>query len=240
MNIIDNNVDNENEDDLISSNDEEDNSSSSHDEEIKDEKNENIENIDLDLNYGTKKDQVGDKDYQDPNKGPGINFQMRFAQIMNEKVNQQGSKVILSGAPQIERNLEKHKFEGAVDKEVKKQKKEFKMRNYVIPDAHTDVAFEKMVKRIATRGVVKLFNLVQTHKQSINVSEKKKKPGNSKLENLSKRKFLELLKNTVNKEDNDTDSKKKISKSDGRGENKWEILDDDYMMKKKTKKRFSS
>eukprot|EP01091_Cochliopodium_minus_P006221 TRINITY_DN1609_c0_g1_i2.p1 TRINITY_DN1609_c0_g1~~TRINITY_DN1609_c0_g1_i2.p1 ORF type:complete len:115 (-),score=33.04 TRINITY_DN1609_c0_g1_i2:28-372(-) len=114
------------------------------------------------------------------------------------------------------------------------------MRNYVIPDAHTDVAFEKMVKRIATRGVVKLFNLVQTHKQSINVSEKKKKPGNSKLENLSKRKFLELLKNTVNKEDNDTDSKKKISKSDGRGENKWEILDDDYMMKKKTKKRFSS
>ena len=72
---------------------------------------------------------------------------------MREQPHKNGKMIpILSKAPQIEQNIEKEKFARAVDREVQLQKKEFKMRNYVIPDAHTDVAFEKMLKRVGTRG----------------------------------------------------------------------------------------
>ena len=113
---------------------------------------------------------------------------------MNEKVKKQ--KVILSGVPQIEQNIQKKRFETEVEKEVKKQKKDFKLRNYVIPDNTTDVAFEKMLKRISTRGVVKLFNLVMKHKQTMNVQDTKKKAGNprrKKKKNKNKKKKIELI-----------------------------------------------
>ena len=60
---------------------------------------------------------------------------------------------------------------------------------------------------------------------------------NRTVENLSKRKFLELLKTTVNKEGEES-NKKKLMKSENKTEGKsnWEILEDDYLMKPKTKK----
>ncbi|KAF7483225.1 Hypothetical predicted protein [Marmota monax] len=108
----------------------------------------------------------------------------------------------------------------------------------VKPDVVRDKETERNLQRIATRGVVQLFNAVQKHQK--NVDEKIKEAGGSirkrtkLISSVSKKDFISVLRgmdgSTNEKSSSGKNPKAKqteIKSEDGPG---WTILRDDFMM----------
>ena len=135
-----------------------------------------------------------------------------------------------------------------LDKEAKHS------RCHVVPDISTDAALEKQLVRIATKGVVTLFNAVTKHQTDLQASKKasKTKSGNSNSKSngmfclcficcvflirimtvvsssLSKSSFLDMLKGTApNSVESPSNPESSVSKAKG----SW--LSDDFMMQSK-------
>ncbi|XP_072713063.1 RRP15-like protein [Ciconia boyciana] len=169
--------------------------------------------------------------------GPSAGWADAMAKVLNKKIPQNKS-TILAKNKKLEKEREKEKQE-RLEKRMKLDKKrEWEMMCRVKPDVVKDRDRERNLQRIATRGVVQLFNAVRTHQK--NVDEKVKKAGSSDrqraklLSSVSKKDFINVLRNmegakgSKNPAGKATKSKQGEVKSEGEPE--WNILRDDFMM----------
>ncbi|KFW95663.1 RRP15-like, partial [Phalacrocorax carbo] len=169
--------------------------------------------------------------------GPSAGWADAMAKVLNKKIPQNKS-TILAKNKKLEKEREKEKQE-RLEKRMKLDKKrEWEMMCRVKPDVVKDRDRERNLQRIATRGVVQLFNAVRTHQK--NVDEKVKKAGSSDrqraklLSSVSKKDFINVLRNmegakgSKNPAGKATKSKQGEVKSEEGPE--WNILRDDFMM----------
>ncbi|XP_075605399.1 RRP15-like protein [Balearica regulorum gibbericeps] len=169
--------------------------------------------------------------------GPSAGWADAMAKVLNKKIPQNKS-TILAKNKKMEREREKEKQE-RLEKRMKLDKKrEWEMMCRVKPDVVKDRDRERNLQRIATRGVVQLFNAVRTHQK--NIDEKVKKAGSSDrqraklLSSVSKKDFINVLRNmegakgSKNSAGKTTKSKQGEVKSEEGPE--WNILRDDFMM----------
>ncbi|NXS54076.1 RRP15 protein, partial [Brachypteracias leptosomus] len=168
--------------------------------------------------------------------GPSAGWADAMAKVLNKKIPQNKS-TILAKNKRLEKEKEKEKQE-RLEKRMKLDKKrEWEMMCRVKPDVVKDREKERNLQRIATRGVVQLFNAVRMHQK--NVDEKVKKAGSSErqraklLSSVSKKDFINVLRNMEGAKGSNSAGKATKSKQ---GEVKseegpeWNILRDDFMM----------
>ncbi|CAO3617039.1 unnamed protein product [Cunninghamella blakesleeana] len=111
-------------------------------------------------------------------------------------------KPILARSKGVERKIEDEKLEYKARKMLTAEKKKLKNQGRVIPD-YTTFEYEKRLRKVATRGVVKLFNAIRTQQKVTEVAVEeatitrgtqlaKEKAKN--VSTMSKSNFLDLLK----------------------------------------------
>ncbi|XP_036925361.1 RRP15-like protein [Sturnira hondurensis] len=159
-----------------------------------------------------------------------------MAKILNKKT-PTSKPTILVRNRELEKEKEKLKQERLEKRKQLDRKREWEMLCRVKPDVVKDKETERNLQRIATRGVVQLFNAVQKHQQ--NVDEKAKEAGDSMrkraklISSVSKKDFISVLRGM--------DSSAREPSSTGRGSKakqtqvkeegpSWTILRDDFMM----------
>ncbi|NXB54895.1 RRP15 protein, partial [Leucopsar rothschildi] len=160
-----------------------------------------------------------------------------MAKVLNKKIPQNKS-TILAKNKSLEKERERKKQERLEKKMRLDKKREWEMMCRVKPDVVKDREKERNLQRIATRGVVQLFNAVRTHQK--NMEEQMKKVGSSErkraklMSSVSKRDFIDVLRNVdgakrgKNPAGKATESKQGEVKSEEGPE--WNILRDDFMM----------
>ncbi|KAG2202812.1 hypothetical protein INT46_009972 [Mucor plumbeus] len=109
---------------------------------------------------------------------------------------------ILARSKGLERKLEDEKLDYKARKIMSAEKKALKEKGRVIPD-FTSFEYEKRLRKVATRGVVKLFNAIRTQQKVTEVAvqnasdTRKTLSAIEKARNVStmtKSSFLDLLK----------------------------------------------
>jgi hypothetical protein len=144
-----------------------------------------------------------------------------------------------------EGDAEKGAAESAAARREKKREKDFLCRSK--PDIAKDRAREKRLAKLATRGVVQLFNAVreqQKHiKTQLDVAGRSMVKRDKVFKNIDKEGFLEVLsgnKRRIEQPVTGAQSKKaktglKTEVKDEEDESSWKILRDDFMMGAKMK-----
>ncbi|XP_064623022.1 RRP15-like protein isoform X2 [Lineus longissimus] len=175
-----------------------------------------------------------------------------LAKILTKKTAQ--SNVILSKGKsdrliQKDRSKKKSEEEGADQNEssfqiktAKQMKKQlWEEMGRVKPDI-TKKEHERNLQRIATRGVVQLFNAVK--KQQKLIEDRLKEAGSTTkkskvLSSMTKGAFLDVLKNTHTAEDKKSEKPgqtfSKVNLNSGDEKPTWSVLRDDFMMSAKMK-----
>ncbi|NWH60122.1 RRP15 protein, partial [Geococcyx californianus] len=169
--------------------------------------------------------------------GPSTGWADAMAKVLNKKIPQNKS-TILAKNKKLEKEREKEKQE-RLEKRIKLDKKrEWEMMCRVKPDVVKDRDTERNLQRIATRGVVQLFNAVRTHQK--NIDEKVKKGGSSDrqraklLSSVSKKDFISVLRNMDGAKGSKSPAGKAMKSNQGEVKSEegpeWNILRDDFMM----------
>ncbi|KAM4040290.1 RRP15-like protein [Anomaloglossus baeobatrachus] len=154
-----------------------------------------------------------------------------MAKILNKKVPAHKASTILVKSKTLQKEKEKDKQERLEKKEQIDKKRQWEMMCRVKTDVVKDREAERSLQRIATRGVVQLFNAVKTHQS--NVKEKIKEAGHSErkkskmMMSVSKRDFIDVLRGKESKSDT-AEPKKAAPKTQKASD--WNILRDDFMM----------
>ncbi|PVU94152.1 hypothetical protein BB561_002770 [Smittium simulii] len=105
---------------------------------------------------------------------------------------------ILSKNKQAEIAIEEQKKLALERREKTRERQLALQKNHIVPDNST-ISYEKDLKKIATRGVVQLFNAIKTSQASVVLAKGGKKSEESlkkqeDLANMTKNSFLDLLK----------------------------------------------
>ncbi|XP_037311033.1 RRP15-like protein [Pungitius pungitius] len=171
----------------------------------------------------------GEEDGDDSNANAG--WAEAMAKILGKKTPESRSSILVKS-----KELDKMKgLERQEQLERKKQvdkKRAWEMMCREKPDVVKDRDTERALQRIATRGVVQLFNAVRKHQKTINI--KVKEVGGSErkkaklLSSVTKKDFIDVLRGTEGgsarnmAEDITVDLAEKQSS--------WSVLSDDFMM----------
>ncbi|XP_053463894.1 RRP15-like protein [Nycticebus coucang] len=169
--------------------------------------------------------------------GTNMGWANAMAKILNKKI-PKSKPTILVKNKELEKEKEKLKQERLEKIKQRDKRLEWEMMCRVKPDVVKDKETERNLQRIATRGVVQLFNAVQKHQK--NVDEKVKEAGGSVrrraklVSGVSKKDFISVLRG-MDGSTNETSSARKSSKAkqtEGKSEEgpSWTILRDDFMM----------
>uniref|UniRef100_H0X243 RRP15-like protein n=1 Tax=Otolemur garnettii TaxID=30611 RepID=H0X243_OTOGA len=169
--------------------------------------------------------------------GTNMGWAHAMAKILNKKIPKSKPSILVKNK-ELEKEKEKLKQERLEKIKQRDKRLEWEMMCRVKPDVVKDKETERNLQRIATRGVVQLFNAVQKHQK--NVDEKVKEAGGSVrrraklISAVSKRDFISVLRG-MDGSTNETSSTGKSSKAkqtEGKSEEgpSWTILRDDFMM----------
>lgn len=159
-----------------------------------------------------------------------------MAKILSKKT-PRSKPTILVKNKELEKEKEKLKQERLEKRKQLDKKREWEMMCRVKPDVVQDKETERNLQRIATRGVVQLFNAVQKHQK--NVDEKVKEAGSSVrkraklISTVSKRDFISVLRGLDGSanEKSSAGRNAKAAQSEASDEGPaWTILRDDFMM----------
>ncbi|XP_055275861.1 RRP15-like protein [Moschus berezovskii] len=171
------------------------------------------------------------------NVGTNAGWADAMARVLSKKI-PESRPTILVRNKELEKEKEKLKQERLEKRKQLDKKREWEMMCRVKPDVVKDKETERNLQRIATRGVVQLFNAVQKHQK--NVDEKVKEAGGSirkrakLISSVSKKDFISVLrgmdgsaseKNSAGK--NSKAKQTEVKSEEGPG---WTILRDDFMM----------
>jgi hypothetical protein len=174
-----------------------------------------------------------------------------FADMMNKILNQNlGNKkvpVLAKRKTSIMKEIDGDVDEKERVRNQRLKRKEEKEKQLDIPD-HTTLDFERQLRKLATRGVVALFNAISKSKrEEIEVQNgdkkddteniKKSKPS---LKQITQENFMEMLKDTSNRKDSKSKIEEHYSDSDDEeklktdvGAKGWSALQDDYLLDRK-------
>uniref|UniRef100_K9IZG4 RRP15-like protein n=1 Tax=Desmodus rotundus TaxID=9430 RepID=K9IZG4_DESRO len=159
-----------------------------------------------------------------------------MAKILNKKT-PTSKPTILVRNRELEKEKEKLKQERLEKRKQLDRKREWEMLCRVKPDVIRDKETERNLQRIATRGVVQLFNAVQKHQK--NVDEKVKEAGGSMrkraklISTVSKKDFISVLRGMDGSADepSSTGRGSKARQTEVKEEGpSWSILREDFMM----------
>ncbi|KAG8518184.1 RRP15-like protein [Galemys pyrenaicus] len=157
-----------------------------------------------------------------------------MAKILNKKT-PKSKPTILVKNKKLEKEKEKLKQERLEKRAQLDKKREWEMMCRVKPDVVRDKETERNLQRIATRGVVQLFNAVQKHQK--NVDEKVKAAGGSVrkraklISTVSKKDFISVLRGMDGEKSSPgKNPKAKQSTEEAEEGPGWTILRDDFMM----------
>ncbi|KAF9981640.1 hypothetical protein BGZ75_007012 [Mortierella antarctica] len=107
------------------------------------------------------------------------------------------SMPILARSRGVERKLEEEKMEAKARKAITNEKKRLANKDRVKPE-YTGMEYEKKLRKVATRGVVQLFNAIKAQQKATDDLTEKIRPittnSKDKVANLTKASFLDLLK----------------------------------------------
>ncbi|XP_057585342.1 RRP15-like protein [Hippopotamus amphibius kiboko] len=169
--------------------------------------------------------------------GTNVGWADAMAKILNKKT-PKSKPTILVKNKELEKEKEKLKQERLEKRKQLDKKREWEMMCRVKPDVVKDKETERNLQRIATRGVVQLFNAVQKHQK--NVDEKVKEAGGSirkrakLISAVSKKDFISVLRgmdgSTNEKSSTGRNSKAKQTEAKSEEGPGWTILRDDFMM----------
>ncbi|NXA35425.1 RRP15 protein, partial [Eudromia elegans] len=169
--------------------------------------------------------------------GPSAGWADAMAKVLNKKI-PQNKPTILAKSKKLEKEREKLKQERLEQRRKLDKKREWEMMCRVKPDVVKDREKERNLQRIATRGVVQLFNAVRAHQK--NMDEKVKKAGKSErqraklMSSVSKKDFISVLRNMEGAKGNQNLSGKTAKSKQGETKSEegpeWSILRDDFMM----------
>ncbi|XP_054637792.1 RRP15-like protein [Dunckerocampus dactyliophorus] len=114
------------------------------------------------------------------------------------------------------------------------KKRKWEMMCREKPNLVTDREAERALQRIATRGVVQLFNAVRSHQKNVDDKVKKEAGGSERkkakiLSSISKKDFIDVLRKTEGGS-SITVKEEKNSAPDVEEKPAWSVLRDDYMM----------
>ncbi|KAA0702865.1 RRP15-like protein [Triplophysa tibetana] len=174
-------------------------------------------------------DMRSDVDEEDPN--PNAGWAEAMAKILGKKV--PGSKpIILVKNKELDKIKEKEKKERLEKKKQFDKKRTWENMCREKPDVVRDKDHERNLQRIATRGVVQLFNAVKKHQK--NVDDKMKDVGGSVrkkakiLSSVSKKDFIDVLRAADGVH---TPAIKKEAPVEVKEEHpSWSVLREDFMM----------
>ncbi|XP_006625833.1 RRP15-like protein [Lepisosteus oculatus] len=166
---------------------------------------------------------------------PNAGWAEAMAKVLH-KTTPENKPTILTKNKKLEKMKEKEKQEKLERKKELDKKKAWEMMCRVKPDVVRDRETERNLQRIATRGVVQLFNAVRKHQK--NMDEKVKEAGGSErkraklLSSVSKKDFINVLRGTETGTSQTVSKLEKSKKSGIKTEDKpsWSILRDDFMM----------
>ncbi|XP_075845529.1 RRP15-like protein [Microtus pennsylvanicus] len=174
------------------------------------------------------------EDAAEPSAGTNSGWADAMAKILNKKT-PKSKPTILTKNKELEK--EKLKQERLEKRKQLDKKREWEMLCRVKPDVVQDKETERNLQRIATRGVVQLFNAVQKHQK--NVGEKVKEAGGSirkqakLMSTVSKKDFISVLRGVDGTNENHSAGKNpKARQTEAKSEEGpgWKILRDDFMM----------
>ncbi|KAM6217398.1 RRP15-like protein [Rhynchocyon petersi] len=159
-----------------------------------------------------------------------------MAKILNKKTPKSKPTILIKNK-ELVKEKEKLKQERLEKRKQLDKKREWEMMCRAKPDVIKDKETEKNLQRIATRGVVQLFNAVQKHQK--NVDEKVKEAGGSVRKHaklisaVSKKDFISVLRGmdgSTNEKTSTKNSKAKQIEMKPEESPSWNILRDDFMM----------
>ncbi|KAM5301920.1 RRP15-like protein [Glossophaga mutica] len=177
----------------------------------------------------------GDSGGEDARVDASAGWADAMAKILNKKT-PTSKPTILVRNRELEKEKQKLKQERLEKRKQRDRKREWEMLCRVKPDVVKDKEAERSLQRIATRGVVQLFNAVQKHQK--NVDEKVKEAGGSVrkraklISTVSKKDFISVLRG-MDGSAHEPSSTGRGSKARQTGEKEegpgWTVLRDDFM-----------
>ncbi|XP_070822650.1 RRP15-like protein [Chaetodon trifascialis] len=199
-----------------------------------DEESDGREN-DKDSDGGSDGEEAEDKDRGEDEEGGDNNVNAGWAEAMAKILGKKTPKSktsILVKNKELDKMKDKEKQEQLEKKKQVDKKRAWEMMCREKPDIVKDHETERALQRIATRGVVQLFNAVRNHQKTID--DKVKEVGGSErkkakfLSCVSKKDFINLLRKTeggkvTSKTENDAAAAAEEKPA-------WSVLRDDFMM----------
>ncbi|XP_067366066.1 RRP15-like protein isoform X2 [Channa argus] len=196
----------------------------------------NDESSDVRASEGEGNDRDGDGEEEEDEEGDDSNLNAGWAEAMAKilgKKTPESKSTILVKNKELDKIKEKERHEQLERKKQVDKKRAWEMLCRDKPDIVKDRETEKTLQRIATRGVVQLFNAVRKHQKTM--EDKVKEAGGSErkkakiLSSVSKKDFIDVLRRTE-EGSKDSDKKKKNTASLAEEKPGWSVLRDDFMM----------
>jgi hypothetical protein len=114
-----------------------------------------------------------------------------FSQLLNQKVDE---TPILAFRKEIEKKLEDEKIERKAKRQLLQEKRALREKDHKLPAVET-MNYEKKLRKVATKGVVQLFNAIKA--QQASKSEKFTSKVDKQIEEQdAKSKFMEMIKSS--------------------------------------------
>lgn len=170
-------------------------------------------------------DEDGKSDEEQNEENPNAGWAEAMAKVLGKKTPDTKPSILLKNK-QLDKIKEKEKKERLEKKKQLDKKRAWENICREKPDVVQDREHERNLQRVATRGVVQLFNALKNHQK--NVNERIKEVGGSErkkskiLSSVSKKDFIDVLRGT--------DVAFKKEKEIKAEKSSWSVLKDDFMM----------
>ncbi|XP_035517338.1 RRP15-like protein isoform X2 [Morone saxatilis] len=171
-----------------------------------------------------------DEDGDDGNANAG--WAEAMAKILGKKTPEKQSSILVKNK-ELDKKKEKERQEQLERKKQVDKKRTWEMMCREKPDLVKDRETERALQRIATRGVVQLFNAVRKHQKTID--DKVKEVGGSErkkaklLSSVSKKDFIDVLRRTEGGSGVSVKTEKDVAAAAAE-KPAWSVLRDDFMM----------
>ncbi|XP_056142682.1 RRP15-like protein [Lampris incognitus] len=181
---------------------------------------------------GAEAEDEGQDDEEGDELNPNAGWAEAMAKVLGKKTPESQPTILLKNK-QLDKIKQKEKQEQQERKNQVDKKRTWEMMCREKPDVVRDRESERNLQRIATRGVVQLFNAVRKHQKTMD--EKVKEVGGSErkkakiLSTVSKKDFIDVLRRS----EAGADVVMKRGKQTAAGaEDKpaWSVLQEDFMM----------
>ncbi|XP_051720877.1 RRP15-like protein isoform X4 [Ctenopharyngodon idella] len=167
----------------------------------------------------------------DAEENPNAGWAEAMAKVLGKKTPESKPSILLKNK-ELDKIKEEEKKERLKRKKQIEKKRAWENMCRVKPDVVRDREHERNLQRIATRGVVQLFNALKKHQK--NVDERMKEVGGSErkkskiLSSVSKKDFIDVLRGADVARASTVKKEKPVNV---KVENpSWSVLKDDFMM----------